>query len=126
MIVTSETIFLTCPELIQMSRSKGQVLISKHNNFYPFDIAYNGKRIFLFGYQGLAIYDIFEKILSGHEFTHIAEKSIVIDTFLITFSDQTIHSFYIVSHTEQLYCYSADEAKVGEYKGTFTTRGRCN
>lgn len=126
MVVTTLQIYLTCPELIQLSRSKGQVMMSKYNSFYPFDIGYNGKRVFLFGHQGLAVYDIFGNVISEHEFSHVAEKSMVFGTFLITFSDQLMQSFYIVSHTEQLYCYTADESKAGEYKGTFITRGQCS
>ena len=72
MIVTSEEIYLTCPELIQMSREKGKVEMSKYNSFYPFDIGYNGRRVFLFGHQGLAVYDIFGNVISEHEFSHIS------------------------------------------------------
>lgn len=66
MIVTAEEIYLTCPELIRMNRAKGKVEISKYNSFYPFDIAYNSKRVFLFGHQALAVYDIFGNVVSEH------------------------------------------------------------
>jgi hypothetical protein len=72
MIVTAEEIYLTCPELIRMNRAKEKVEMTKYSSFYPFDIAYNKKRVFLFGHQAFAVFDIFGNVVSEHQLSHIS------------------------------------------------------
>ena len=124
-IVTAMNIYLTCPELLILNK-KGVPVDKKHNSFYPYQISLIGERIFIFGYQQLAIYDVFGTILQQHSLHTITFKSFLLDKYLVSFSDSTVSTSLIDPEREELYCYTAKEDDAGEYTGKYVTSGLCS
>lgn len=126
LLMTQFHLYLTCPELIQFSRESGQPLRMQHNSFNPSAAELAGERIFLYGHQELAVYDLFGNVLEEHGLQALAEQSFVVEDFVVSFSDSSACSSLIIPQREELYCYTSDASRAGRYSGSYVTSGLCS
>lgn len=50
-VTTAFSIFLTCPELVQLDRQTGIAMQISHNSFYAYEMQLSGERLFLYGHR---------------------------------------------------------------------------
>lgn len=66
MVVAAHYIYMTCPELIQINRKTFKIENVIHNSFSPYAINHTEQRLYLFGRQEFAVFDIFGKLVEEH------------------------------------------------------------
>ena len=56
-------------------------------SFHPRYTRHHSHRVYIFGYRAMAIYDQFDNMLSQHTLTYHSYESLVIEQFLISFTE---------------------------------------
>ena len=79
-----------------------------HNSFYPYDMEFKNQRLYLYGRNYFAVYDLFGKIIDEYDLSTQAEKSIVIDSYLVTLSNFGVVLEEILPRKQELYCFCDD------------------
>lgn len=125
MVVTTFSIFLTCPELVELNRQAGGVQRVIHNSFYVYEMRLAGERIFLYGHQETAVYDIYGNILQEHSLGEIAEESFLLEDYIVSFFDWGVTSSFVIPQQEKLHCYTDLVERAGTYTGKYSTMGLC-
>ena len=62
MVVSPSSIYLTCPELVKLNKQSGAAEKVSRNSFFAYEIKLSGRRLFLYGHQEIAVYDIMGNI----------------------------------------------------------------
>jgi hypothetical protein len=62
MLVSASSIYLTCPELVKLNKQSGVAEKVSRNNFYAYEMELSDRRLFLYGHQEIAVYDIMGNI----------------------------------------------------------------
>jgi hypothetical protein len=97
-----------------------------HNSFAPYTVHATPERIYFFGRQEFAVFDILGSLVEEHTLGVHAEKSIVVGNYIITFTNAKVISHSIVSHSDTLYCNTNDIAFKGYYEGLYRSYGICS
>lgn len=118
LVLLSLSIFVTCPELVQIDRQSKQIMRVVHNTFYPYFMEHVNLRLYLYGRQSFAVYDLFGKAIDEYKLSLHAEYSLVIGSYIVTFSNFGVASEEILAQPEELYCFSKNADQIGNYVGT--------
>jgi hypothetical protein len=121
LVVLPLSLYVTCPELIEIDRANQQVVRIIHNSFYPYKMEFAKERLYLYGRQQFAVYDLFGKVIDEYAMSRHSELSLVVDKYLITFGRFEVATELIKPQQQALNCFFRDSEKEGTYSGVMQT-----